>query len=122
MWSDVPIDSVHAEWQKTLSVFSAKTVFGAVDYCADNLKFPPTLPEFKLICKARTPQEITKALERKFSDDEIEANKRRIEKISKDLTASKVDHKAWARKVRANPSDYPEDSLKKANQALALAD
>lgn len=120
MWIDIPIESVKAEWQAKLQGKSSNVVFKAVDFCSDNLKFPPTLPEFVLLCKANTPSEITKALPRHFTEAEIAKNHERIEKVTSDLAASaRTDHKAWARNIVANPSKYPDLSLSMAKSALA---
>lgn len=116
MWSDVPIDSVMDEWQSKLSGLSSKVVFGAVDYCAENMKYPPTLPEFLQICKAKTPQEVTKVLERKFTEDELLANKKRIEKISKEMQKNRTDFRAWIVPILANPKSYPDISVKYATE------
>lgn len=119
MWIDIPMDSVKAEWQAKLSGMSSKTVFRAVDYCADNVKFPPSLPEFVQLCKANTPSEITKALPRHFTGEEIEANRERIEKISTDLTrkSSRDWVKHWST-ILDNPKGEKEITLAAAREAL----
>ncbi len=119
MWSGVPLDSVKAEWQSKLSGMSSKSVFKAVDYCADKLKFPPTLPEFSQLCKANTPQEVTKALTRHFTDEEINSNRERISKISNELLKKDTtDYHAWAKRIVANPDKFPSDSLVAAKLAM----
>ncbi len=122
MWAGVPLDSVKAEWQSKLSGMSSKSVFKAVDYCADKLKFPPTLPEFAQLCKANTPQEVTKALARHFTDDEINSNRERISKISSELSKKDAtDYHAWAKRIVANPEKFPSDSLVEAKKVLGVA-
>lgn len=120
MWADIPLESVKAEWQAKLDGMSSKIVFKAVDYCSNNLKFPPTLPEFVLLCKANTPSEINKALPRHFTEAEIAKNHERLEKVSKDLSStSKTDYKDWAKRIIANPKAYPDLSFKLATEAMA---
>ena len=119
MWIDIPMDSVKAEWQAKLSGMPSKTVFRAVDYCADNVKFPPSLPEFMQLCKANTPSEITKALPRHFTDEELEANKKKLEKINSDLT--RKSSRDWVRywnTILDNPKGLQEITLSCAREAL----
>jgi len=121
MWADIPVDSVKAEWHAKLSGLSSKTVFKAVDYCSDNLKFPPTLPEFVQLCKASTPQEITKAIGRQFTPEELQKNHERITEISHGIsTKAKSDYRAWIKPIIANPSRYPDISLKLAKDVEAM--
>lgn len=120
MWEGVPLDSVKFEWQEKLRGMSSKVVFKAVDYCSSNLKFPPSLPEFILLCKANTPSEITLALPRHFTTDEIAKNHERMEKAIKNLdVTARTDYKGWAKNIIANPKNYPDISLKFAQEALA---
>jgi len=121
MWADIPVDAVKAEWQAKLSGMSSKTVFKAVDYCSDNLKFPPTLPEFVQLCKASTPHEITKAIGRQFTPEELQKNHERITEISHGISAkSKSDYRAWIKPIIANSSHYPDISLKLAKDVEAM--
>ncbi|HYN54376.1 MAG TPA: hypothetical protein VES38_06700 [Methylotenera sp.] len=119
MWIDIPMDSVKSEWQTKLSGMSSKSVFKAVDYCAENLKFPPSLPEFVLLCKANTPSEITKALPRHFTDEEIEVNKKKLEKINSDLTRkSSRDWVKYWNSILDSPNGKQEITLTDARKAL----
>lgn len=121
MWSDVPVDSVKAEWQLKLSGMSSKAVFKAVDYCADHLRFPPTLPEFVQLCKASTPSEMTKAIGRQFTQEELQKNHERMTEISTSMTAkSRTDYRAWIKPILANPKAYPDISLKIAKEVEAM--
>lgn len=120
MWSDVPVDSVKAEWSSKLSGMSSKTVFKAVDYCSDNLRFPPTLPEFVQLCKANTPQEINTAISRHFTKEEMKENHDRMLKISSEMVAKKdtTDYMAWAKRILANPEKFSDYSIKSAREFM----
>lgn len=121
MWTDIPVDSVKHEWQSKLTGMSSKTVFKAVDYCADNLRFPPTLPEFVQLCKANTPQEMTKAISRQFTPDELQKNHERITEISNGISAkARTDYRAWIKPIIANPKAYPDISLKLAKEVEGM--
>ena len=50
-WRDAPMDMVKAEWGKALSRFDLPTIKLALDWCSENQKFPPTLPEFMDACR-----------------------------------------------------------------------
>lgn len=121
MWSDVPVDSVKAEWQAKLTGMSSKTVFKAVDYCSENLRFPPTLPEFVQLCKASTPSEMTKAIGRQFTQEELQKNHERIAEISAAMSKPKTDYHAWAKRIMQAPNKYPEISVNAAKEVIGEA-
>lgn len=122
MWADIPIDSVKTEWKAKLSGMSSKVVFRAVDYCADNLAFPPTLPEFARLCKANTPHEMTKAIGRSFTPEELQKNHERMTEIASGIvTKSRTDFRAWIKPILANPKAYPDISLKYAKEVEAMS-
>lgn len=50
-WRDAPLDLVKDEWYRTLRVFDLPTMKRALDWCAANQKFPPSLPEFADACR-----------------------------------------------------------------------
>lgn len=115
------MDAVKSEWQVKLNGMASKTVFKAVDYCADNLGFPPTLPEFIKLCKANTPHEMTKAIGRQFTQEELQKNHERITEISNEFTAkSRTDYRAWIKPILNNPKAYPDISLAKAKAVEAM--
>lgn len=125
MWAHLDIETVKAEWEKTLSSsFTWKQVLAGIEYCAEHVKFPPTLPEFRDICKqlknANAP--ITQALPRKFSQEELDANHEKIQKATSQVTKGR-DYKKWAKDAIAKHEAgerVPDKTLKDAREALGI--
>lgn len=114
------MDSVKQDWQEKLQGMSSRVVFKAVAYLEDNnIKFPPTMPEFVSLCKANTPTEMQKALPRRYTQEEIEETQKKLEVIGETMRSIKPrDPKAWAKLVLADSSanDYVKQ---RARDALA---
>jgi hypothetical protein len=55
-WRDAPAELVKAEWSRGLARFDVPTIRRALDWCAENQKFPPTLPDFIAACKDALPR------------------------------------------------------------------
>jgi hypothetical protein len=92
MWAHLDIETVKAEWEKALSEkFKWHEGVAGIEYCASNMKFPPTLPEFMEICRsakgANAP--ILPAISRKFSKEEMAANREKLRKACSVLTRAK---------------------------------
>lgn len=55
-WGQVrDIDKLKQEWGEKLFPFDRDILRMALDYCAENVPKPPSLPEFVGICKAMKP-------------------------------------------------------------------
>lgn len=122
MWAGVDEDAMRATWVRGLQGLEAYQIRGALDYCADgNQTFPPDLSSFKRICDGMKKQEVVQAIGRKFTKEEMEKNHQRMQtELSKLRSESKsiVGSKDWAHRILANPSAYPETSIKFAREAL----
>lgn len=122
MWADVPIDAVKEEWQGGLYGFNLTEIGNAINYCAENNKFPPTLPEFRDLCKTLSKaakQTMHTALPRKMTEEELEESQKRLHEATATITKkSSQDSKHWARKILGSPSSYPDISVKFAHEAL----
>jgi len=81
MWKDIPIDQVKAEWSEGLAGYPYDDISAALNYCLDHNKFPPTLPDFKLLCKEQRRAPIMRALPRKFTEEEMKTNRGRMASI-----------------------------------------
>jgi hypothetical protein len=124
-WGDTPIDEMKADWIDAIrrNKISLKAVFKACDKCADEgVVFPPTLPQFIQFCKASSPHEMTKAIGRQFTQEELQKNHERMTEISTSMTAkSRTDFRAWIKPILANQKAYPDISLKLAKEVEAMA-
>lgn len=118
MWADVPMADVLDAWRHDLAGVSGDQVKRALEHCKSHCPFPPTLPEFVGFCRqfrvepqnvpylpapvSKMPPEVAEQL-RAFV-----AGKR------------KGDCRDWARKILANPKDYPWISKQFAEEALGI--
>lgn len=86
LWAGIPIDEVKSDWQKAIVKhgFTLRTVLLAAEN--ESQKFPPNLNEFVATCKALTPKPYSQAIGRKFTEAEIEANKKRLYEAALTLT------------------------------------
>ena len=51
------LEATKREWSKELGVYTGDHIAYAVDICADHHpEWPPTIGEFKLLCKAAVPE------------------------------------------------------------------
>lgn len=51
LWADVPMADVKNAWREDLAFASGEQIKRALDHCKTNLKFPPTCPDFAILCK-----------------------------------------------------------------------
>ena len=117
-WRGFDIDEVKATWAENLSGVSGDQLRRALDHAKSNCAFPPSLPEFLGICRqfrvapqnvpylaapvSRMPPEVAAQLQ------EFVAGKKR------------GDCRDWARKILANPKNYPWISKQFAEEALGV--
>lgn len=90
LWRDTDQLAVKALWAEKLGGFidHPKAIKSALDSLDDKL-WPPTLPEFLILCRSAVKREEPKvlALDHKLSPEEIEHNRQRLAKIQADLAA-----------------------------------
>ncbi len=107
-------------WWMKLSKYDIAAVRDALDKWVDTTSKAPAPSDIANLCKPVTP--IYTAIARKA---DIEANKRHVKEVI-DYVSSHfkptTNHKAWAEKIVANPSAYPDISLKFAREALGYVD
>lgn len=107
-------------WWSKLAKHDFDVVRTAFDGWLDSAKFAPTPADILELCKpkvtiyARLPSPLNIA-ENKRHADELK------ETINK-MTKPKTDMKAWAKKIIANPGNYPDISLRFAQEALHAQD
>ena len=98
---DVGLQNAMDMWAEKLAGFRERP--DAIRRVLDTLpKHPPTLPEFVELCRQSCPKQDHKALPApNISAEEIAARKAEAEDMARQVLAPKVDHKAWAQKLRA---------------------
>jgi hypothetical protein len=88
MWKDIPIAEVKVEWSEGLAGYPYDEINAALTYCLDHNTYPPTLPEFKRLCKEQRKAPVMRALPRKFTPEEMQANRNRMANIVAGLANS----------------------------------
>lgn len=101
LWKDIPLEEIKLEWSQGLSGIDFKEIAAGLEYCLDHHKFPPTLPEFKQLCRDSKRPEVLKALPRNYSDEELQANHERLRSAASVLNHSKGPGTDWAERVFA---------------------
>jgi hypothetical protein len=126
MWADIPMDAVKEEWQGGLYGFSLLEIGDAINHCAENNKFPPTLPEFRDLCRdmKRKHQPTHKALPRHYTKEEREANHQRLQQAFK-VVRKHGGNRDWAIKIleqhEQDPRSVQDIALRFAHEAVAAA-
>lgn len=112
--NDLGIINAKHVWSEELAGISADKIKNALLHSYD---YAPSCDQFKAQCKATTQQSFTVALPKpKISDEQLADIH---EKISA-FTSGKRDYKLWAKKIIADPSKYPDISLRYAKEALEI--
>lgn len=86
----MPIDDVKSEWAYGLGEFKLEDIATALEYTLNNSEFPPNLPKFKLIVKSMKREQPFMKLERKFTPEEVQANRARLAGILQTLQIKKI--------------------------------
>lgn len=103
-------------WWSKLNRFEFETVRAAFDQWIDSSKYAPTPMEIMELCKPKVTIHARIA-----SPLNIEANKRHADELMatvNKLVSPERDHKAWARKILANPKGRPEIAIRFAREAI----
>lgn len=106
-------------WYSKLECYEFNIVSKAFDTWIDTSKQFPTVKDIVELCKpkptifARLPSPLAIAENHRHASEVKEA----VDKMTK----GNRDMKDWARRIKANPSAYPEISLRYANEALGLS-
>lgn len=98
---DVGLQNAMALWAEKLGGFRDKP--GAIRRVLDALpEHPPTLPRFLDLCRACCPGPEHKALPApNLTAGQIAERQAEAEAMARKVAAPRYDHKAWARKLRA---------------------
>lgn len=98
---DVGLQNAMDMWAERLAGFRERP--DAIRRVLDTLPpHPPTLPEFVALCRTSCPKREVKALPAPdVPPAVIEARQAEAQAMARQVLAPKVDHKAWAHKLRA---------------------
>ncbi len=103
-------------WFHKLSRFDFSVVAKALDVWTDTPNKLPQPADIIALCKPR--EDVYFALP---SPVNYEENKKHVEELNTFVAKKlkpKTDHRAWAKRIIANPQNFPEISLKYAQEAM----
>ena len=100
-WADVPAESMRETWAVALGRFDGERIKWALDQMIATCPWPPTLPEFAALCRQAPRAEPAKLPAPDVPPAAIAARQAEAEDMARQVLAPKVDHKAWAQKLRA---------------------
>ena len=103
-------------WFHKLSRFDFSVVAKALDVWTDTPNKLPQPADIIALCKPR--EDVYFALP---SPVNYEENKKHVEELNTFVAKKlkpKTDHRAWAKRIIANPKNFPEISLKYAQEAM----
>jgi hypothetical protein len=112
-------EAVISYWQ-ILNVFDMELVKQALDEWVDNNSKSPTPNDLKEICKAKQKSKVgfSHALPKPKSDEVSQAGVDKINKLVSEKMTPKADHKAWAKRILANPDVCADIAVKMAKEAV----
>lgn len=99
-----------------LKGYDLSVVRESLDKWVDSSSKAPTPHDIKDLCKPVTP--IYNAIARKADK---EANKQHVKELMGYIAENlkpKTDYKAWAKRILANPQNFPENSVKAAIEVM----
>lgn len=104
-------------WYSLLSKFEFNVIANAVDVWLKSNSKPPTPHDIIPLCNhkvtifAKLPSPIAKADNKRHADELLEYVAEKLK--------PQTDYRAWAKKIIANPKNYPDISLKYALEAMS---
>jgi hypothetical protein len=103
-------------WWMKLAKFDFNVISQAFDTWSDTKTVIPTPADILPLCRPKEPvyAQISKTIDYAGNQKHAEEVKQAIEKMTK----PNRDYKDWARKIIANPKNYPDISLRYAKEAL----
>lgn len=115
--NDLGVLNAKFVWAEELAGISADRIKAALLY---NYDFPPSCDQFKAQCKSQiAAHQDYKALPKLKMSEEKTAE---IQNRLAEFTSPKRDMRGWAKKILANPSNYPDISVRFAKEALNVTD
>jgi len=110
--NDLGVLNAKFVWAEELAGISGERIKSGLMH---NYEYAPSCDQFKAQCKSTPASTDYKALPKPAMSDE------KINELQDKLTAfttNKRDYRAWAHKIIANPSAYPDISYRYAKEAL----
>jgi len=121
-WADVSKEELASAWHADVTLrFGVEQIRRALEHLTTNSTFPPTLPEFVSLCRQFRPTAATTLY--------LPAPVSRMPPEIADQLKAFIHHvrggddcRKWARKIVANPKNYPGLSRQYALEALGVSE
>lgn len=121
-WEKTNPDAMRDMWAESLGHFHGEQIKWALLHLVQNNPFPPTLPEFAMLCR-QAPRPEVPALPAPVVPPEVaRARAVELEDAAKRIAKKPQDFRKWARDIMANPNAFPPYSVKCAKEALGAPD
>lgn len=121
-WEKTDPDAMRDMWAESLGRFDGERIKWALQHLVANNPFPPTLPEFVMLCK-QAPRLEVPALQAPVVPAEVAKGRAaELEQAAQKIAAKPKDFRKWARDILANPKGYPAYSVKCAKEAMRASD
>jgi hypothetical protein len=115
---DMGIENAKQVWAQELAGTSPERISMALMASYD---YPPSCDDFKMNCAIKAQQPIYTALPAPNNKETNKAFADNVVKFISEHTAPKADYKAWAKRILANPQNFPDSSLTAAKEAMKAA-
>lgn len=89
-WHGLDTERIKYAWSETLGEFTGDQIKGALEDCAKECKYPPSLPEFYQLCKNKKVMPMHQKLLPKLHEKNTETGMNQIEKIKSMLRLKNV--------------------------------
>lgn len=109
-------------WAEALGPFDGERIKWALLQLVANNPFPPTLPEFVMLCR-QAPRKESPALPAPVVPVDVARSRAaELEAASQKIAAKPKNFRKWAEEILANPKAYPAYSVKCAKEAIGASD
>ena len=98
-WREVKAQDMLTHWINEIGAYNGQTIGRALK-ALDSHQLPPSLPEFKALCKAFFEPPAAMRLEHApATQAEADASMAKVREVVGSLTAEKTDYRKWAREI-----------------------
>jgi hypothetical protein len=87
-WSGIDLADVYAEWARSMQKYSLGAINCGMELCSRE-QYPPNFGDFVSKCDLYKPENNIHMIEKKFTPEQLEANKKRISEIVAMLAKNK---------------------------------
>ena len=117
-WEKTDPSAMREMWANALGRYDGEQIKWALLHLVGNNPFPPTLPEFVILCRQAPRSEIPSLPAPVVPQEVARARAAEIEAASRKIAAKPQDFRKWARDILANPRVFPPYSVKCAQEAM----